>query len=168
MKTLTKITDVITKIFTKCACVYLIVIFIACLLQVFSRYVLNASIGWTEEGARYAYAGLGMLGTPVALRKGLHITINILETKLKGKALMIQKIIIDICVFAASGVIFVYGIKFIAKSSGFYSSVMRLPMWVVYYVIPLCGITSMWIIVVDCLETVYAYKNGKEGENCLR
>lgn len=165
MKVLIRITDKITKVLTFCSCVYLIIIVIACFLQVFSRYILNSSFGWTEETARYAYAGLGMLGTPVALRKGLHVTINILETKLHGKAKKIQRVLIDISVFLISMVIFIYGIIFIAKINGLYSSVLRVPMFAVYYVIPFCGASSMWVTFVDFIEAIKLDLD-KEGSEC--
>lgn len=160
MNRLSKFTDNILNICLTGACIYLLLVLISCFLQVFSRYVLNSSFGWTEELARYSYAGLGMIGAPVALRKGLHVTVNILEEAIKGKEkmLLVQKIIISIIVFIVSTIILIYGIIFINKTGGLYSSVMRLPMILFYYVIPLSGIISMWVVAIDSLETVNKFK----------
>ena len=42
-------------------------------LQFFTRYVLNDSLGWTEEVARFLLILVGFVGAIVAVRKGTHI-----------------------------------------------------------------------------------------------
>lgn len=42
-------------------------------LQFFTRYVLNDSLGWTEEIARYLLILLGFIGGITCVRKGKHI-----------------------------------------------------------------------------------------------
>ncbi len=45
--------------------------------QFFSRYVLNSSIVWTEEMARYLLISVGFLGSVMATRKRAHIFVEI-------------------------------------------------------------------------------------------
>jgi TRAP-type C4-dicarboxylate transport system permease small subunit len=45
--------------------------------QFFTRYVLNDSLGWTEEIARYLLIGLTFVGCVMATRKGSHIAIEV-------------------------------------------------------------------------------------------
>jgi TRAP-type C4-dicarboxylate transport system permease small subunit len=45
-------------------------------LQFFTRYVLNDSIAWTEEIARYLLIGVGFIGSIVAVRKNSHIAVE--------------------------------------------------------------------------------------------
>lgn len=42
-------------------------------LQFFTRYVLNDSLGWTEEIARFLLVLVGFVGSVTAVRKGGHI-----------------------------------------------------------------------------------------------
>ncbi|MGO1120580.1 TRAP transporter small permease [Rhodovibrionaceae bacterium A322] len=42
-------------------------------LQFFTRYVLNDSLGWTEEVARFLLILVGFVGSVMAVRKGTHI-----------------------------------------------------------------------------------------------
>jgi|TARA_R110002072_G_scaffold2069_21_gene17462 TRAP-type C4-dicarboxylate transport system permease small subunit len=42
-------------------------------LQFFTRYVLNDSLGWTEEIARFLLVMVGFVGAVIAVRKGSHI-----------------------------------------------------------------------------------------------
>lgn len=45
--------------------------------QFFTRYVLNDSLGWTEEIARYLLIGVTFIGCVIATRKGTHIAIEV-------------------------------------------------------------------------------------------
>lgn len=49
------------------------VLVIIVFLQFFTRYVLNDSLGWTEEIARYLLILLGFVGSVTVVRKGGHI-----------------------------------------------------------------------------------------------
>ena len=48
------------------------------LLQFLSRYVLNDSVAWTEEIARYLLIGAAYAGSITALRKGEHYHVPLL------------------------------------------------------------------------------------------
>lgn len=45
-------------------------------LQFFTRYVLNDSVGWTEEIARYLLIGVTFIGSVMAMRKQSHIAVE--------------------------------------------------------------------------------------------
>ncbi len=47
------------------------------LLQFLTRYVLNDSLAWTEEIARYLLIGVAYAGSITALRKGEHIFLEL-------------------------------------------------------------------------------------------
>lgn len=45
--------------------------------QFFSRYVLNSSIAWTEEIARFFLVAVAFLGIPIGVRRGTHIMVEV-------------------------------------------------------------------------------------------
>lgn len=47
-------------------------------VQFFTRYVLNDSLAWTEEIARYLLITVGFLGSIMAVRKNSHIMVEFL------------------------------------------------------------------------------------------
>jgi TRAP-type C4-dicarboxylate transport system permease small subunit len=47
-------------------------------LQFFSRYVLNDSVAWTEEIARYVLMAMAFVGCALAARRGTHIAVEVL------------------------------------------------------------------------------------------
>jgi TRAP-type transport system small permease protein len=52
-------------------------------LQFFSRYILNDSIAWTEEIARYMLMALTFTGSAMAARRGTHIAVEFLPDMLR-------------------------------------------------------------------------------------
>lgn len=54
----------------------------AVFLQFFTRYVLNDSIAWTEEVARYLLVLLGFVGSITAFRHASHISVDALVDRL--------------------------------------------------------------------------------------
>lgn len=52
------------------------------LLGVFTRYVLNDALPWTEEAARYTLLWLSWLGGGLAMRRGAHIAAEFLIDQL--------------------------------------------------------------------------------------
>ena len=55
-------------------------------LQFFSRYILNDSIAWTEEIARYILMVLTFAGSAMAARRGTHIAVEFLPNLLPAGA----------------------------------------------------------------------------------
>jgi len=54
-------------------------------LQVLFRYVLQVSVPWTEEAARWFYAWQIFLGSALAMRDRLHLQITVLLDRFSGR-----------------------------------------------------------------------------------
>ncbi len=54
--------------------------------QFFTRYVLNDSLAWTEEIARFFLVAVTFLGIPIGIRKGSHIMVEVFYRLLPAKA----------------------------------------------------------------------------------
>src|SRR5690606_10480589 len=66
--------------------------------QVVSRYVFQSPSSFTDELSRYMLIWVGMLGAAYVAGKNEHLAIDILLTKLKGKAQQKLMIFINVCV----------------------------------------------------------------------
>src|SRR5258708_7702947 len=52
-------------------------------LQFFTRYIMNDSLSWTEEIARYGLMWLAFIGGAVVTRKNSHIAVELLGNLMK-------------------------------------------------------------------------------------
>ncbi|NQV98221.1 MAG: TRAP transporter small permease [Rhodospirillales bacterium] len=70
---------------------------------VFYRYVLNDSLSWSEELAKYGLLWLVFLGSPIALRLGGHPNIEIVISRFPDLILGVVKTIVYLAVFTFCG-----------------------------------------------------------------
>jgi TRAP-type C4-dicarboxylate transport system permease small subunit len=86
-----------------------LIVFVCMLLlvvaQVFFRYVLEVSVPWTEEAARWFYAYQIFLGCTIATREGLHLKATFLLDRFPPPL----KAAVE-CLIAAAGLVFLAGI----------------------------------------------------------
>jgi len=66
------------------------------LLQFLSRYVLNDSVAWTEEIARYLLIGVAYAGSISALRKGEHIFLEVIYRRVSPASVKPLAILVDL------------------------------------------------------------------------
>jgi TRAP-type C4-dicarboxylate transport system permease small subunit len=57
---------------------FLLVMFISVLIQIFFRYVLQSPLTWTEEASRYSFIWIVLLGAAFAVRKKEHVVMEVL------------------------------------------------------------------------------------------
>jgi TRAP-type C4-dicarboxylate transport system permease small subunit len=172
LRKLQKLSDCLNNILLAVLCVYLSYIVIACVLQVFSRYVLNASFTWTEETARYAFVSLGILGIPVALRRNLHVKIDLAENRLKRRknAFKVHQIITYLLISFASVILAYEGARFMILTIGSKTSGVRMPLYIVHVTLPIAGVVSLWFCIMHILTILYpessisATAEGSKGE----
>ncbi|MFO1035925.1 MAG: TRAP transporter small permease [Geminicoccaceae bacterium] len=65
-------------------------------LQFFSRYVLNSSIGWTEEIARYLLIAVTFVGSVMAVRKRSHIAVEVVQRWLGPRGEARRRLAVDV------------------------------------------------------------------------
>src|SRR6056297_3516758 len=73
-------------------------------VQFFTRYVLNDSIGWTEEIARYLLITVTFAGSAIAVRRNTHISVEFFYRYLSptaGRALALGVDLLKVCVLGA-------------------------------------------------------------------
>ena len=82
------------------------ILFAVVFLQLFARYVLNDSPGWTEEIARYLLIGVTFIGSVTAMRKGTHIAVEAIFKYLGPRTRHVLLLVVDLtvvlfCIFLA-------------------------------------------------------------------
>ena len=126
---------------------------VACgMLQVFARYIVANPMAWTEELARYAFIGTTFFGAIIALREKQHVAMGMLVGKLPDrKRSLAHVVILIICM----GIILIMlpGIpRLLQSSSGNRSTIMQLPMSIIYAIWPVSAIFIIIHLVDQILQ----------------
>ena len=135
-------------------CKYVIIVMVPLMtgvifVQVVLRYVFQAPFSWAEELARYLLIWITCLGSACAIRGGMHISISYLQSKLKGSAQTVVRMVIYVVTLG----FFIYCIKegllFSFAQWTQRSTAMQIPMTVPYIAIPL-GFAIMFLVTLEC------------------
>lgn len=110
--------------------------------QVFSRYVLNSPLSWSEELARYIFVWQIWLGSSYCVQKGRHIRIDVFTHKLPEKFRKIYDSAVYVVCIAFCGFLVYKGCSVVSMLSrlGQTSPALHLSMSVVYLSIPVCNV----------------------------
>ncbi|MEK4628171.1 MAG: TRAP transporter small permease [Solibacillus sp.] len=134
--------------------------------QVFTRYVLGSSLGWTEEASRYLFIWLIFLSIGIAFVDKKHISIDILLDMLPRA---FQKLILQIsyvCLMGLSIFLFMQGMDLVSKLQQFAqkSSTLQIPMWMIYLSLPV-GFLVAFVRLIHVSILLYVKKEDeKESE----
>ena len=79
-----KANAMLNKVFTGLSVVLLAVVIVATALQVFTRYIMNASLSGTDEVARFAFVWMSMMGASLCVRNHGHAVVSVLNDSLRN------------------------------------------------------------------------------------
>lgn len=85
-------------------------------LQFFTRYVLNDSLAWTEEAARYLLILVCFLGSISAMRRGTHIMLEFLIRMAPAKLGKAMAVLAEFITFGLLGTLTWIGIELTQKT----------------------------------------------------
>jgi TRAP-type transport system small permease protein len=113
------------------------------LAQVFLRYVVQASLSWSEELARYLMVWIGLFGASLALQEGRHIEVTLLLDRMPRALRKILMGIALVAVLGFLGLVFYQGVVLTRNIWLQRSPAMSLPMVIPYAAIPLGSVFMM-------------------------
>mgnify|MGYP000206369329 FL=1 len=108
--------------------------------QVFFRYVLNHSLFWSEELARYILVWLTFLGATAAYRRGAHPRIDLFAARLGSRGARALRVGAHLVAMAFCGVLVIYGAQFAYFVRLQISPALQIPKWTVLLVLPFSGL----------------------------
>jgi TRAP-type C4-dicarboxylate transport system permease small subunit len=139
------------EIVSSCALAVMALIII---LQVFQRYVVQQSLDWPEELARYLFIFAVYIGSSFAASERRHLEVTIVRTVFGAKIGNYFTILAYLITVIFCGIMFVWGImmvQFVIESNQV-APALQFPMWIAYICIPL-GFLLM------ALRTIIVIKN---------
>lgn len=131
------------------------------LWQVFTRFIMKSPSSFTEELARYLLVWLGLLGGAYAVGKKMHLSIDLLPAKLKGRSRLILELVIQGCILLfATSVILIGGADLVGLTLTLdqLSAALRIKLGYVYLALPLSGALMIFYSITFILETLRAFK----------
>ena len=126
-------------------------------LQFFTRYVLNDSLAWTEEIARYGLMALTVLGGAVVTRRNNHIAVALLPNLLPpacGRALLAA---VDIATFGFLGLLAYFSVLIVERMQYQRMTVIDLPMSIVY------GAVAVGCFLMFGRQALKVWRNARDG-----
>jgi TRAP-type C4-dicarboxylate transport system permease small subunit len=111
--------------------------------QVFRRYVMNASLIWSEEAARYLMVWITFLGSSVALSRDGHIKVTIAIDRLPKRSFHLVALGSYAVVSFTLLVITSYGLKLAITNMHQLSPALQMPIGIVYFCLPIGGSLMM-------------------------
>ncbi|HUL00679.1 MAG TPA: TRAP transporter small permease [Nitrospirota bacterium] len=141
-----------------------IVLIVFC--NVLSRYVINASLAWSEEISRMMFIWLAFLGAITAYVNNEHLRLDIFIKIFPNKTSQFLTLVADIVVFLALTVCLKGGIDMTVDSfeSGWVSSAVPVPYGYVYLAVPVCAglmlVESIFKIIKDIKNFIDFVRGG--------
>lgn len=102
--------------------------------QVFARYFFNSSILWAEEVIIYSMIAMSFIGAGAGLRKGAHISIDIIQSVKNERVKQFFMITAPIVGLLFSIYLGYLSYRLVSSTymRGQLSPALRMPMWLVY------------------------------------
>jgi len=120
-------------------------------LQVFSRYVLNHSLYWSEELARYMFIWLVFSSAAIVLRMDRHIQVtafvDILPAPVRRSIIFLGELLM----LAFAGVVLFEGLRLAGMVWTVLTAAMEIP-WTVVYVGIILGMIAMVLTLIGSLR----------------
>ena len=108
-------------------------------LQVFCRYLLNYSLFWSEELARFLLVWLTFLGAAVAYQRGSHAAVDFVYKRLSPPYRRGAGVLVHLAALAFFLILVIHGTRFAYFVRLQVSPALGLPKWIPLTVIPLSG-----------------------------
>jgi TRAP-type C4-dicarboxylate transport system permease small subunit len=109
-------------------------------LQVFTRYVLNDPLSWTEEVARYLYVYIVFLGASAAISDRTHVGIDYFAKMLPVVVQWTLSVAINLLILGALGLLTYWGWRAAMRQWNMPMMVLDIPYTWVYLVVPVTAV----------------------------
>ena len=130
-----------------------IVMVLLVLWQIIARYLLNSPSSFSEALTRYLFVWLVLIISTYAFGSRDHMYISALNDRLRGKTRTVVNILIEILTILFAACVMVFGGSIITRMQMVsLDSSLHIPMGVVYAVIPVCGVITVFYCICNILK----------------
>jgi TRAP-type C4-dicarboxylate transport system permease small subunit len=127
-------------------------------LQFFTRYIMNDSLSWTEEIARYGLMWLAFIGGAVVTRKKSHIAVELLSNLMAPGPLRAMLLaLVDFVTLGFIGLLAYFSVTIIERMHSQRMTVFDLPMSLVY------GVVGLGCFMMLARQIQVVWRNARDG-----
>lgn len=155
LKTGKKVADAFLWVYSAVGLIALALVIAFAFLQVIARYVLPQAPTWTEEGARYAFIWMSMMGASLAARHCSNASVDLLDTLFRGKGKDIHFVILQSFILLAVIIIVPYGVRMVSQMMVRNSPALGIPMGYMYLSIPVGCVGIAIQTIYNILERIF-------------
>jgi TRAP-type C4-dicarboxylate transport system permease small subunit len=134
-----KISNILQDVINYLVVIIFAIMIISCIMQVFTRYVLNSSVFWTEELARFTYIWCSLLGASICTKKRSHATVTVILNALPKSIKKVFMVTIQFLIMIAAVIMVVYGWQMVKMTYSQPSPALGLSMGIFYGSVPVAG-----------------------------
>ena len=142
--------------------VSLAIMFILVSVQIFMRYVMQNSLSWSEELARYLFILFVNVGISFGVKTKTHIRVEVFSASVGQKAKVVIQVLSDIIFLAFAVVVVYYGsitaMKIFTLNQE--SPALGLPMGLIYATLPVSYIAVGVRLIQNIVEPFRTLKHG--------
>lgn len=135
-----------------------VMLFLAFLINVFFRYVLENPQNWTFELSVNAFVIVGLLGACAAYRKEDHVVFDLLYARLKPKGQNVLRMISYVIVIAFFSAAIPTSVRYLWKLRAV-TSIMRIPDRIVFASFPILLISTLLRSAYRLVLDIKAFRN---------
>ena len=158
-----KLTNFLEPVIKWLAISFFVVMVVAALLQIFTRYVINSSLPWTDELARYAFIWSTMLGAALVHKKRGHIMIDLLLTRLSVKNQAALRIVVDALSLVILLILAVQGYNLLTIGALQTTPALEIKMSYVMLSVPVAAVYMCMVTVEHLISDFKDYMKSAEG-----
>ncbi len=125
--------------------------------SVVNRYLLGTPVTWTDELSGYLVVALVMLGTAEALRRGEHISVDLITSRLGERGQRIAEVWGNIMVLVVAAALLISGMETIEYSVNFgilSEGYLEVPMWIPQSFLILGAVLLALVAVANLLSRI--------------
>lgn len=130
-------------------------------LQIIFRYLLGASLEWSEELARFLQVWLTFLGAGYAIKGASHIAMDDILNRLPKTAKTVLTVVGDLLVIGISLFFMIEGTKILGVTKTQISPGNGISMMYIYLAIPVGATVGIYYMVIRWVEKLFVNKGGE-------
>lgn len=146
--------NAVNEVMQRAAFAALVAMLVVISMQIVFRVFFQA-LTWSEEVSRYLLVWITFLGASVAHKHGRHIAVTFVVDALPAKAGRIVRAATILAAMVFFAVVVVTGVKYALLQGAQVSASLRVPMGIVYAVIPLASATMFLHGLLDLLDLFF-------------